>query len=140
MSKKGSAWNWPARFWEKVEKAGDADCWTWTGAKKNLGYGNVRYLGRVLAAHRVAYELLIGPIPDGLVLDHLCRNPRCVNPAHLEPVTQQANTLRGEGRAAQQAKRTHCPAGHPYSPENTYRLAGRRYCRACRSAHGGAAA
>jgi hypothetical protein len=83
-------------------------------------------------AHRVSYELLVGPIPQGLQLDHLCRNRRCINPAHLEPVTSRENTMRGETVAAANASRDHCPSGHPYSDSNTIALGkGGRKCREC---------
>lgn len=126
------------RFWSKVTKSDH--CWEWTAATDGGGYGAyfVRKVdGRtVLArAHRWAYEELVGPIPDGLVLDHLCRNRRCVNPAHLEPVTQGVNIARGEMVArAVEARRaiTHCPKGHGYTPENTvHRKSGARTCREC---------
>lgn len=85
-----------ARFWPKVNKTDS--CWLWTGAKTGAGYGMIREVGhggKMLMAHRVAYELLVGPIPEGLFLDHLCRTPLCVNPAHLEPVTCRENMRRG---------------------------------------------
>lgn len=85
-------------------------------------------------AHRFAYEDIVGPILEGLTIDHLCRVRHCVNPAHLEPVTHLENVRRGNGGLNQLAK-THCPKGHPYDEENTYRLPSRpsgRYCRACR--------
>jgi hypothetical protein len=89
-------------------------------------------------AHRVAYEALIGPIPDGLQLDHLCRNRACVNPLHTEPVTQIENIRRGEAgvpSGSQQRAKTHCPQGHPYSQGNTYiRKNGHRMCRTCNAA------
>ena len=86
-------------------------------------------------AHRVAYELMRGPIPDGLTLDHLCRNVGCVNPDHLEPVTMKENILRGYSPAAQAARRDECAHGHAYTPENTYRYAnGSRRCRICQRA------
>jgi len=119
------------RFWEKVDKSGD--CWLWTAACYPNGYGlfNIRNRSTALA-HRVAYELSVGPIPEGLVIDHLCRNVRCVNPAHLEPVTMRENLLRGEGPSARAAKATHCPKGHPYSGSNLYvKPNGHRECRAC---------
>jgi hypothetical protein len=83
--------------------------------------------------HRVAYELLVGPIPEGLELDHLCRNTRCVNPEHLEPVTGRENLMRAVSSwAAKNAAKTHCPQGHPYDEENTkVKRDGGRACRAC---------
>lgn len=94
------------QFWVRVDKT-DA-CWSWLGDRTPYGYGRFSFRGRAVAAHRFAYELLRGPIPDGLVIDHLCRVKHCVNPAHLEPVTQRENVLRGESIPAQYARRTHC--------------------------------
>lgn len=121
------------RFWSKVEPTGF--CWNWAAHKSRDGYGRFSLDGRPVEAHRVAYELLIGPIPDGLVIDHLCRNRRCVNPDHLEPVTNAENIRRGAvahaARAKQMAK-THCPKGHPYSGGNLrIHPNGGRACRAC---------
>lgn len=110
-------------------------CWSWTGATAR-GYGRIRAgrapRFRVAQAHRVVYEALVGPIPDGLELDHLCRNTRCVNPEHLEPVTGKVNTLRGIGGAAAKAAQTHCIRNHPFDATNT-RVAqnGTRHCRRC---------
>jgi hypothetical protein len=98
------------RFWSKVDKSGE--CWLWTASKKYKDYGQFWYKGRNDFAHRVAYELCKGAIPDGLQIDHLCRNPSCVNPDHLEAVTQRENILRGEGLSAQRARQTHCKRGH----------------------------
>lgn len=99
----------------------DAACWEWGGRICN-GYG----YSAGKRAHRLVYELLVGLIPEGLVLDHLCRNKRCVNPAHLEPVTQRENMARWA------ATITECAKGHPFDEVNTYRKPnGGRGCRAC---------
>lgn len=88
--------------------------------------------GRTVPAHRFAYELLVRPIPPGLVLDHECRVRHCVRPDHLTPVTNRENILRGVGASARCAAQTHCPAGHPYDEANTYvRPNGHRDCREC---------
>ena len=106
-------------------------CWEWLAGKDPSGYGSVRWEGRTRGAHRVAYEVLVGPVPDGLELDHLCRNRACINPAHLEPVTRRENVRRGFGPAGICARRTHCPRGHAYDQPNTLLYRGKRYCRAC---------
>lgn len=105
-------------------------CVEFTGALGTNGRGSVRVAGRPTLPYVAAYELLVGPVPDGMELDHLCRNPPCVNPAHLEPVTHKVNMERGAW-----ATKTHCPQGHPYDETNTYRTkAGGRACRACHRA------
>ena len=117
------------RLLAKVDKSGSF--WTWTGHIDQGGYGRFQLNNRWRFAHRVAYETLSGPIPDGMDLDHLCRVRHCVNPDHLEAVSHRENVLRGEGLAARQARTTHCPKGHPYSEESTRHYAGRRFCREC---------
>lgn len=143
-----------ANFWAKVRRGESDECWTWLGHVGRSGYGNfVSSSGNL--AHRYAYELIVGPIPSGLDLDHLCHSRgqcdspgdscphrRCVNPAHLEPVEHAENgrrvapevkAIRGSARAAQQRAKTHCPRGHEYTTENTYvSRSGSRNCRACR--------
>ena len=124
------------RFWSKVSiQQVEGGCWTWTASRTRKGYGHMQVDGKLRRAHRVAYEYFVGPIPPGLVLDHLCRNPSCVNPFHLEPVTQRENLLRGDTIIARQARTTECPAGHPYDAANTISiLDGRgRRCRQCRN-------
>ena len=107
-------------------------CWFWLGYHDKNGYGRVGHRGKNLWTHRVAYELWVGPIPEGLHLDHLCRNTRCVNPGHLEPVTHAENLRRGYGVSARNARKTHCAHGHAYDEANTGTTkAGGRYCKAC---------
>lgn len=120
------------RFWSKVEKTDS--CWLWKGSRGPLGYGHIFWRGQWPAAHRVAYELSVGPIPARLVLDHLCRNPSCVNPAHLEPVTTRENTMRGVGPAPRRAAQTHCLRGHELAGDNVYIHKSRRV-RVCRTCH-----
>jgi len=106
-------------------------CWLWT-AGKSAGYGRSRYeRGKTRRAHRRVYELLIGPVPEGLELDHLCRNRACCNPWHLEPVTHRENILRGESPMALCAKKTTCVAGHPFSKHGHINVRGDRVCLVC---------
>lgn len=126
------------RFWRQVAPQGDELCWSWLGTVvKTYGYLQMAGHRRVLA-HRFAYELLVGPIPNGLEIDHLCRNRTCVNPSHLEPVTRGENIRRSTGITNSNAAKTHCPQGHEYSPENT--IIGKtplggdyRICATCRT-------
>ncbi len=116
------------RFWSQVEFT--EACWNWTGSQNGTGYGRF-WDGTNTYAHRWSYEFCVGPIPDGLQIDHLCRNRGCVNPEHLEAVTPQTNTLRGVGLTAQNAVKTHCVRGHPYNEANTYYEKKGRQCRVC---------
>lgn len=103
------------------------DCWLWTGYCYGNGYAALSWQGRQQLLHRLSYEHFRGPIPEGLVIDHLCRTKNCINPDHLEPVTSGENTRR--------AMRTHCINGHEFTPENVYMPKdGKRYCRTCRRA------
>ena len=119
-------------FWSKVDKSGD--CWVWTGCLFSTGYGSFYDRSRKnnRATHAIAYELCVGKVPEGLQLDHLCRNRACCNPAHLEPVTRRENLLRGNTVTAANAKKTHCKYGHEFTDDNTKRdKHGKRYCRLC---------
>lgn len=131
------------RFWAKVDKngplpaddtlaAGKGPCWLWTGASNRSGYGTFSLSVAVfIPAHRFAYELLVDPIGEGLELDHLCRIRKCVNPRHLDPVSQRENILRGGGPTAVNAAKTHCIHDHEFTPENTYVYGTRRSCKTC---------
>lgn len=109
-------------------------CLVWQGnTQKRYGHGQIYYNGRTQMVYKVAYELLVGPVPEGKELDHVCRNPPCLEPSHLEPVPHRENVLRGEGLAAQNARKTHCKRGHEFTPENTYLFPkGGRRCRTCK--------
>jgi HNH endonuclease len=120
------------RFWSKVNFGGWLDCWLWNGATSQNGYGQFWLNGRQSGAHRVAYSMLVGPIPDGLVIDHLCRVRQCVNPVHLDPTTQRENVLRGEGPPASVVRSGICKNGHPRSENAVVRRDGKgQDCRAC---------
>ncbi|MEU5302229.1 HNH endonuclease signature motif containing protein [Streptomyces noursei] len=126
--------DWTDRFLAKIRDA-EGGCWEWTGGRTSDGYGTFWLDGRQQYAHRVAYETLRGPIPDGLVIDHLCRNRACANPAHLEAVTNRTNILRGVGFCASRAQQTRCVHGHAFTAPNTYIAPnGTRKCRTCRAA------
>lgn len=146
-----------ARLWAKIDRRGPDDCWPWLASKSKNGYGNIGkggWHGGLVKAHRAVYELVIGPIPDGYVVDHTCHKKDscsagvdcphrgCCNPAHLEAVTPAVNTERGNsGKSLRE--RTHCPRGHEYTEENTRRYQSGKYisrsCRACGRARARAA-
>lgn len=121
----------PKRIEAKIIPEPTSTIWLWTAATVN-GYGRVSHNGRSSAlAHRVVYEIIKGPVPVGFQLDHLYRVPCCVNPDHMEPVTHAENVWRGSS-GNRERDRTHCPRGHPYSPENTrVTKQGWRNCRVC---------
>jgi len=129
----------PDRFWERVEKT--PTCWLWTGATSQ-GYGHIRVNGKVHRAHRLSYEDAIGPVPDGLELDHLCHVTVCVNPAHLEAVTHSENMRRSitavtpaeimrRSITGQRSRQTHCLHGHPFAGDNLIFASKGRDCRTC---------
>ena len=117
--------------WIPITESG---CWIWESTQSR-GYGQFRVKGKYIYAHRVSYEMHVGPIPHGLTLDHICRVKCCVNPHHLEPCTMRVNLLRGNNVCAKNARKTHCKHGHPFDDFNTYVWNGPqgnvRYCRTC---------
>ena len=123
------------RFLSRAFPEPNSGCWLWTGPMRPRGYGASNICPGEQLAHRAAYRLLVGPIPDGLTIDHLCRNRACVNPVHLEPVVNRENVLRGYGPTAENARKDACIRGHAYTPENTIERVRDGYptreCRAC---------
>lgn len=137
------------RFLGKINAtSGSSDCWEWRGAPISSGYGqfvpNRTVSGqraKPILAHRYSYELFVAPIPEGLYIDHLCRNKMCVNPAHLEPVTQAENVRRGVSIHAHNSRKTHCKWGHEFTPENVIQVTAKsgnpgRLCRECHTLRG----
>jgi hypothetical protein len=107
-------------------------CWNWGLTIDNQGYGRIGLKQKKGLAHRIAYQELVGPIPDGLVLDHLCRNRKCCNPSHLEPVSNRENILRGTSQSAINSAKVCCTNGHEFDAGNTrYDKLGKRHCRKC---------
>lgn len=117
-----------------VDHGYSSPCWVSNRATQPNGYTKIGYQNRTYLTHRVSYAAFVGPVPDGLVLDHLCRVRACVNPDHMEPVTTRENLVRGHTRTARQVAATHCPQGHAYDEANTYWRRDRlgRMCRLCR--------
>jgi hypothetical protein len=108
------------------------DCWQWLGALNNVGYGTFYWEGELLGVHRFIRGVMVGELSSNLVIDHLCRNTWCVNPFHLDEVTQEENVGRGDPHGAFQANQTHCIHGHEFNIINTGIYRGNRYCRTCK--------
>ena len=122
--------DWHDWFWHYVNKTNS--CWLWYGGKDKRGYGNFSFGRHGRKSHIVAYELIIGKVPEGLELDHLCKNHGCVNPEHLEPVTHKENLLRGDGWGAVNSRKTHCKNGHLLTEDNIYKsIKTKRQCKIC---------
>lgn len=117
------------RFWIKVEKRGMSECWSWLAHKHPRGYGAIKIGGKMIKAHRLSYYLYRGKMPDGLDIDHLCRNTSCVNPFHLEAVPHKVNIMRGLSPGSLNAQKTHCPRGHEYDIKYGKNS---RWCSTCR--------
>lgn len=122
----------PSSFERRYIPEPNSGCWIWLGHTCKLGYGRLRYNGKMSQAHAISYNIHVGAIPFGLELDHTCKLRCCVNPDHLEPVTHLENVRRGDSPSALHARQTHCINGHEFTPENTYLWDNRmRQCRAC---------
>lgn len=116
-------------FWNNVEKTDN--CWNYLLYKSKKGYGQFSWKGKLVNAHKFSYELINSKVPDGMTLDHLCRNRKCVNPKHLEIVTRTENVMRGEGVCAKNKRKTHCKRGHKLSGSNLRLDKDGRHCRTC---------
>lgn len=130
MGRPTNASKFPACFWKNVSIQNPDECWPWLASKTSRGYGQIK-LDRHSLAHRIAFELIKGKIPDGLQIDHLCRNRSCCNPSHMEAVTQRENVLRGIGITAIYARKTRCLNGHEFTPANTKYIPSRPKSRRC---------
>lgn len=121
------------RFWEKVKKT--KTCWVWLASRRCGGYGEIwdKAIGRTRCAHRISYEWSVGMIPKGWTIHHKCNNPPCVRPSHLVAMTMRDNLLLNDSAVSRNARKTHCPKGHPYSKENTFHYKEQhRQCRTCK--------
>lgn len=115
--------NTAANFDRHYQPEPNSGCWLWTlGSGKKSRYGKIKWKGKTLLAHRVSYAIHVGPIPDGLTIDHTCKNTFCVNPAHMEVVTQGVNGTRSENVSTINRRKTACPEGHPYTVEGKQRV------------------
>ena len=129
----------PKTFWDKVVLCEVNGCWLWTGRDNGKGYCTFKLNGNNEYCHRFSYTIFVGPIAEGLEIDHLCRVRRCCNPSHLEAVTPAVNQSRSllgarANAGMYQKSKTHCPQGHAYTAENTYIWNGFRQCNTCRLA------
>lgn len=131
-----TAAEWLGRMGDWFTPEPNTGCWLWMRSADSSGYGTLNLGGRTASAHRVAYEALRGPIPEGLQIDHLCHTRPCVNPYHMEPVTRRENVLRGYRSRREPKRYAACRRGHPLTPENVYVFAGdgHRTCATCRNA------
>lgn len=125
----------PARVWDKIQPCPMSGCWIWVGSTVATGYGSVWDGNRQTIAHRWMFCLLVGPIPKGLHIDHLCRVRCCVNPLHMEAVPPGVNVQRGNGAAARFARVTLCPRGHELTPAPAHWKRRKRLCLVCRKTH-----
>lgn len=122
-----------ARFEAQYHPEPNSGCWLWRGYLRR-GYATFWFQGKNVPAHRFAYEMYRGPIPEHLNLDHACNTESCVNPSHVRPMTQRENVLRGRGLSANNARKTHCPEGHALRGDNlVFTRDGARHCRICKN-------
>ena len=132
----------PPRIARRIAPPNEDGCMIWMGSKSAKGYGTVAWKGENRRVHRVVWTILVGPIPDGMTIDHVaergCKSKACANIEHMELVTSEVNTSRSagnKGRGSHERAKTHCPQGHPYDDENTYWYRGQRQCKICRAFH-----